>query len=294
MTDHNRLFKELLHNFFDEFLEAFFQEVFHALDLSHKKFLSEELFPDLIDGDKKRADVITETQFKENSKNCVLIIHMEAQNTHQEHFPQRMFTYFSMIYLKFRKPVLPIAIFSYDGGRDEPNEFVIKTPFLDAMTFRFLKMELGKMNWRVFMHSNNPVSAALMSKMNYKKKERVAVRLAFLRQMAGLQLDEARSSMINGFFETYLNLNENEVDQLMKEVRELPKDEREQVIKWPNSFYDRGVKKGKAEGMAEGKTEGKIEAQKEMALRMLQKQMDLHTISELTGLSIKEIINLKK
>ncbi|MCO7175470.1 Rpn family recombination-promoting nuclease/putative transposase [Sporolactobacillus kofuensis] len=199
MTDHDRLFKELLHNFFDEFLEAFFPEVFSALDLAHKKFLSEELFPDLIDGDKKRADVIAEAQFKENKKNCVLIIHIEAQNTHQKHFPQRMFIYFSMIYLKFRKPILPIAIFSYDGIRDEPNVFVIQTPFLDAMTFRFFKMELSKMSWRTFMHGNNPVSAALMSKMNYNKKERVAVRLSFLKQMASLQLDEARSSMINGF-----------------------------------------------------------------------------------------------
>ncbi|GAY78913.1 hypothetical protein NBRC111894_4467 [Sporolactobacillus inulinus] len=71
----------------------------------------------------------------------------------------------------------------------------------------------------------------------------------------------------------------------MKEVHALPKDEREQVIKWPNSFYDRGLKKGK--------TEGKIEARKEMALRMLQKKIDLHTIAELTGLSIEELIKLK-
>ncbi|MFT8312025.1 MAG: hypothetical protein ABF629_12750 [Sporolactobacillus sp.] len=92
----------------------------------------------------------------------------------------------------------------------------------------------------------------------------------------------------------------------MKEVHALPKDEQEQVIKWPNSFYDRGVKKGKAEGVAqgkalgkalgkvEGKSEGRAEAQKEMVLRMLQKNMDLHTISELTRLSIEEIINLKE
>ncbi|MCO7175471.1 hypothetical protein ACFP7A_06360 [Sporolactobacillus kofuensis] len=79
----------------------------------------------------------------------------------------------------------------------------------------------------------------------------------------------------------------------MKEVRALPKDEREQVIKWPNSFYDRGLKKGKAEGKAEGKTEGKAEAQREMALRMLQKKMELHTISELTGLTVEQIIKLR-
>ncbi|MET1249158.1 hypothetical protein ABWW58_10245 [Sporolactobacillus sp. STCC-11] len=112
--------------------------------------------------------------------------------------------------------------------------------------------------------------------------------------------------MINGFFETYLNLTDNEVDQLMKKVHALPKDEQEQVIKWPNSFYDRGVRKGKAEGVAQGKALGKAEgitqgiaqgiaeAQKEMALRMFQKQMESRTISELTGLSIEEIIKLKE
>ncbi|MCO7127496.1 hypothetical protein NIE88_17195 [Sporolactobacillus shoreicorticis] len=83
--------------------------------------------------------------------------------------------------------------------------------------------------------------------MNYTKKECAAVRLAFFRQMVSLPLDEARSSRINGFFKTYLNLNENKVDQLMKEVPALPKDVREQVIKWPNSFYDCGLKKGKTE-----------------------------------------------
>ncbi|MFT8312026.1 MAG: hypothetical protein ABF629_12755 [Sporolactobacillus sp.] len=84
----------------------------------------------------------------------------------------------------------------------------------------------------------------------------------------------------------------------MKEVHALPKDEQEQVIKWPNSFYDRGVRKGKALGKAlgkvEGKTEGRAEAQKEMALRMLQKQMNPRTISELTGLSVDNILGLKE
>lgn len=170
LTDHDRRFKELLHNFFDEFLQAFFPEVFQSLDLKHKKFLSEELFPDIIEGDKKRVDVIAETKYKGSKRDCVLIIHIEAQNSHQDFFPERMFIYFAMIYLKFRKPVLPIAIFSYDEDRNEPSQFVIKTPFLKTMAFHFFKMELRRINWRTFMHSDNPASAALMSKMNYSEQ----------------------------------------------------------------------------------------------------------------------------
>ncbi|MCO7125013.1 hypothetical protein NIE88_04395 [Sporolactobacillus shoreicorticis] len=92
------------------------------------------------------------------------------------------------------------------------------------------------MNWRKFMCSNNP-AAALMSRMNYSKKERVQVRLAFIRQMIGMHLSEARESMINGFFETYLQLNKKEVDQLMDQAKELPEEIREEVLKWPNTPF---------------------------------------------------------
>ncbi|WKB35398.1 hypothetical protein QS257_17820 [Terrilactibacillus sp. S3-3] len=97
--------------------------------MSQKKFLSEELFPDIIEGDKKRADIIAETHLKKSAGDVVLIIHIEAQNYPQKNFAQRMYIYFSMIYLKFRKPVLPIAIFSYDKGKEASNRWTLSPPF---------------------------------------------------------------------------------------------------------------------------------------------------------------------
>ncbi|WP_010632700.1 Rpn family recombination-promoting nuclease/putative transposase [Sporolactobacillus vineae] len=291
--DHDRMFKELLHTFLDEFLEAFFPKIYHQLDLSYKKFLSEELFPDLIDGDKKRADVIAETKLK-SAKDLILIIHLEAQNYYQKTFPERMFIYFSMIYLKFRKPVLPIAIFSYNESKHEPDQFIVALPFLTVNQFRFLKVELHKLNWRTFINSPNPVSAALMSRMHYSRKERVQVRLTFLRQLVQMNLDEARLSMINGFFETYLQLDENEEEQLMSEAKQLPPKERDAIIKWPNSYYDRGVKKGIEQGIEQGIERGKSTATQEFARKLLQRGMSYAEISDLTGLSEGEIGKLAK
>ncbi|TGA99795.1 Rpn family recombination-promoting nuclease/putative transposase [Sporolactobacillus shoreae] len=296
-TDHDRMFKELLHHFFDEFLLAFFPEIYEQLDLSAKKFLSEELFPDLIDGDKKRADVIAETKLK-SAQDLILIIHLEAQNYYQVTFPERMFIYFCMIYLKFRKPVLPIAIFSYNENKNEPDEYVVAAPFLRVNHFRFLKVELHKMDWKKFMNSKNPVSAALMSRMHYSKKERVQVRLAFLRQLVRMNLDEARLGMINGFFETYLQLDENEEEQLMKEARELPAKERDAIIKWPNAYYDRGVKKGIEQGIErgieQGIEQGKSDATREFVRKLLKERMSSAKISDLTGLSEEEIGKMAK
>ncbi|BBN99739.1 transposase [Sporolactobacillus terrae] len=295
--DHDRRFKVLLHAFFDEFLEAFFPKIYQALDLSEKKFLSEELFADMVEGDKKRADVIAETKLK-SKKDVILIVHLEAQNYYQDDFSERMYIYYSMIYLKFRKPVLPIAIFSYDGVRDEPDEFVVKVPHLMVVSaFHFLKLELSRMSWRKFMNSNNPAAAALMSKMNYSKRERVQVRLAFIRQMITMHLGEARESMINGFFETYLQLEKEEVDQLMDQAKKLPEEIREEVLKWPNSFYDRGkkegIEQGIEQGIEEGIEQGERKAKEQFVRKLLQKGMSHTEISELTGLSNKEIIKLE-
>ncbi|WKB35399.1 hypothetical protein QS257_17825 [Terrilactibacillus sp. S3-3] len=65
------------------------------------------------------------------------------------------------------------------------------------------------------MHMNNPAAAALMSKMHYTKQERVEVRKVFLRQLLHMDIDDAHRSLINGFFESYLHLNNEEEAKLM-------------------------------------------------------------------------------
>ncbi|MEH7111674.1 hypothetical protein V7124_04730 [Neobacillus niacini] len=39
---------------------------------------------------------------------------------------ERMYYYFSQLYNKYRKPILPIAIFSYDQKRNEQNQYTRK------------------------------------------------------------------------------------------------------------------------------------------------------------------------
>ena len=55
-----------------------------------------------------------------------------------------------------------------------------------------------------------------------------------------------------------------------------------------------GVKKGKVEGMKQGKEVGIKVGVKEVAKKMLQKNMDIETIIECTGLSKEAILHLQK
>ncbi|WP_342746749.1 hypothetical protein [Virgibacillus phasianinus] len=109
---HDQLFKELIHTFFEEFLEVFFPDVHHHIDFTSSNPLPDEMFTDLLKGKSRKADIVIETKLKETD--TLLIIHVEPQSYGQTNFHERMYEYFSLLYNKYRKPILPIAVFSYD------------------------------------------------------------------------------------------------------------------------------------------------------------------------------------
>lgn len=176
-THHDQLFKELIHTFFEEFLEAFFPEVHNSIDFSSIHPLTGETFTDLHEGESRTADIVIEAKVKH--LDTIIIIHIEPQSYQQTNFHERMYIYFSMLYNKYRKPILPIAIFTYDNVGNEKNEYHIQFPFFDVLSFRFLSLPLKKMNWRHYIQSDNPVAAALLSKWAIVKLKELKLRRNF-------------------------------------------------------------------------------------------------------------------
>ncbi|MDD2443041.1 MAG: Rpn family recombination-promoting nuclease/putative transposase [Desulfotomaculaceae bacterium] len=243
--DHDRLFKELLETFFVEFMELFFPEAAPAIDLMHIKFLQQEIFTDVTIGEKRKVDILVETRLK--GEPGLILIHVEPQAYEQKKFNERMFIYFSRLYEKYRRKVLPIAVFSYDRVRDEPDRFELGFSFLEVLNFQFYKLELKKLNWREYIHTDNPVAAALLSKMGFKPEERVKVKLEFMRMLVRMRLDPARMELLTGFFETYLNLNSEEKEQYNRELGKLDSEEAGVIMQITTSWH--------AEGRAEGRVE---------------------------------------
>lgn len=275
---HDQLFKELIHQFFGEFLEAFFPEVHEQIDFQSFKPLSEEMFTDLLDGESRRADMIIETRLK--GEDTLIIIHVEPQSTYQSHFHKRMYLYFSLLYNKYRKPILPIAVFSYDEERTTNSQFVIEFPFHRVLEFNFLKLELRQMDWRKYLKSNNPIAAALLSKMGYNEREKVQVKREFLRMITTMELTPAKMRLVMGFFERYLTLNEREEEMLMEEIEKM--DEAREILHLPISWEEKGIKKGREEG--------KID----VVIEMLKEDFPMDIIVKVTGLDQEKVESLKK
>lgn len=274
---HDQLFKELIHTFFEEFLEAFFPEVHPFVDFHDLTPLSEEVFTDLIEGETRRLDIVIETTLK--GTKSVIVIHVEPQSSQQTYFHKRMYQYFSLLYNKYRKPIIPIAVFSYEENW-EKNQYTIAFPFFHVLTFNYLTLHLRKQNWRAYIDSNNPAAAALLSKMGYTEKEKVQVKKEFLRMLVKMELDPARQRLVYGFFERYLKLNEQEEEQLMEEIRHM--DEADRIMEIPISYEKKGIEKGRDEGI------------KEVALNMLKSGAPIKYIKEVTNLASKEIEELRK
>ncbi|MED4353803.1 Rpn family recombination-promoting nuclease/putative transposase [Schinkia azotoformans] len=300
--NHDGLFKELLNNFFEEFMILFFPEACEEIDFNHTVFLSQELIRDIFKGEKKVVDLLIETKLK--GKDGFILVHIESQSYEQIDFNERMFYYFTRLYDEHRKQILPIAIFGYDKLKNVPNTFSIGFPFLEVLNFQFLKVELKSQNWREYLKQDNPVAAALLSKMGYSDEERVQVKKEFLRMLVRLELDPVRTELIAGFFETYLKLTSDEEKQLYDEIKSLGREEEEKVMQITTSWHEKGreegVKKGievgKEEGIKEGikvgKKEGKKEALIEVAQSMLKDGYTVEQIERLTKLSKETIKNL--
>ncbi|MGG3984223.1 DUF4351 domain-containing protein, partial [Heyndrickxia faecalis] len=203
---------------------------------------------------------------------------------------------------KYRLPVLPIAVFSYNKQKETPSLFTVRIRNFESIRFRYMSIHLIRKNWKEYIQSNNPVAAALLSKMGYTKKEKVQVKVEFLRMMARMELDPARMALIYGFFDSYFKLTDKEDELVMSSIKNLDPQETDQILRLPNSFYDKGYKKGKEEGKKEGKKEGKEEGVKDgerraairIAKRMLKKNQDLAFIIECTGLTEEELKKLKE
>jgi len=243
--DHDRLFKELLENFFIEFLSLFFPEACAAIDLEHLKFLQQEVFTDVVAGEKHVVDLLAETKLK--GEDGLILVHVENQAQVQQDFAKRMFVYFARLYQKFQCRILPIAIFSYGEEREEPDSFQLGFPFLNVLQFRFHTLVLKKCNWRDYITSDNPVAAALLSKMGYKQEEKVRVKVEFIRILTRLQLDPARMQLLAGFFETYLKLNRIEEEEFLAQVRMLGPQEECAVMEITTSWHEKGRVEGQIE-----------------------------------------------
>src|SRR5690625_938597 len=284
-TKHDLLFKQLIQTFFKEFLEAFFPYIYNQINFGTLTFLSEEVFTDVVEGATRRLDIVVETKLRD--ADALVVIHVEPQSYEQKNFNERMFQYYCFLYHEHRLPIIPIAIFSYDQTWNQ-NEFSLEIMGVGLQKFRYLTLHLRSKNWRDYINTDNPVAAALLSKVGFAKEERVQIKLEFLKMLVRLKVNPAEQRLLYGFFETYLKLNEEEEEELMREVKDLS--DAKEILEIPISYEEKGKKIGRMEGIKKGRQEEKVN----VAIGLLAEGISKEVIMKITKLSMDEINKLDR
>jgi len=290
MTEHDRLFKELLSTFFVEFLDLFLPQVSSQIERDSVRFLPQEYFADLTTGEKKIIDLLAEVKL--SGGDAVILIHLEAQASSETDFAQRMFFYFARLYQKYGHRIYPIVVFSFDEPfREEPCKHCVEFAGLKILEFNFASIQLNRLHWQDYLNQPNPVAAALMAKMQIDLGDRPQVKAECLRLLTTLSLDPARVELISGFVDTYLRLNAQEEGMFQAEIGKLDESEQVGVMQIVASWMEQGIEQGIEQGMKRGAEQ---EA-RSLILRLLTRRIgDVppDTRSQIQSLSLSQIESL--
>ncbi|MGG6268156.1 Rpn family recombination-promoting nuclease/putative transposase [Leptolyngbya sp. AN03gr2] len=245
--DHDQNFKELISTFFLEFLELFLPEIARNIDPESIRFLPQEYFADLVEGDEKIIDLLVEVKLF--GQDTTFLFHIEAQSYSESRLNRRMFYYLARLHQNYVKDIYPIVIFSFDQPyRAENNTFKIEFPNFKVLEFRFHAIQLNRLNWRDYIDHPNPVAAALMSKMKVAKRDRPKVKAECLRLLVTLKLDPAKTRLISKFVDTYLRLNAQEEQTFQAELDKIGVAQREAIMQVTTSWEEKGIEKGVEQG----------------------------------------------
>jgi Domain of unknown function (DUF4351) len=129
-VSHDHLFKQVLGEFFPEFIELFFPQVAAYLDRDSIEFLPLEVFADLLEGKALETDIIVKAKFQ-GQETC-FIIHVEHQANYYTGFDRRVFQYFALLDRDYGLPVYPIDTYL----KLEPQEETILQEELDKIGIR--------------------------------------------------------------------------------------------------------------------------------------------------------------
>lgn len=255
--NHDAWFKELISNFFVEFLALFFPDLLTQIDTKSLEYLDKEFFTGILEDYRREADIVVKTRF--HGADAYFIVLIEGQGRVEADFGQRLFFYVALLHLREKVPVYPIVVF-YNNRlkKPQPDIYQIKVGEEIVLELRYHVLQLGRLNWRDFIRNENPIAAALMARMNIRQNEMPYVKLECLKLLTKAKLNRKRMRLIAGFVDTYLQLNDEEEKIFQQEVSRTKGRQKEVMMEYITTWERRGIAKGIEQGKEIGLKEGEL------------------------------------
>ena len=161
--------KEILEEYFPEFLEFFFPAIHTDLDLSNGyEFLDKEFQEIVKDNElgKRYADKLVKV-FLRTGEEKWLLIHIEIQGFYDVSFAKRMYIYNYRIFDKFDREVISLAVLADESESFRPNTYqVSRWGFEYTFSFPVIKLLDYRNRIEELEQSRNPFSIVVLTHLH--------------------------------------------------------------------------------------------------------------------------------
>jgi predicted transposase YdaD len=314
-TEQDSSWKEILDQYFPEFMEFFFPQIHRDIDWSRPpEFLDkelEQLFNDGLAG-KRMVDKLVKVYRLDAKEPTWLLIHLEIQGYADPTFAQRMFIYHYRLYDRYFQPkgiepgeagrldkIISLAVLTDSNKRYRPKRFVVKGWGFE-LSFKFPSVKLMDYNkdWAGLEANPNPfavVTMAVLKAQQDKKKppeERLTSKLGLTRLLYQRKYSRQQIIDLYRFIDSIVRLPE-ELDQAFRQ--EVTRYEEEKRMPYVSSIERLGRQDGLKEGLEKGLEKGRQEGTLTVILRLLRRkfgEQEPEVEQQLSALSLTQLEDL--
>ncbi len=172
-TDQDNVWKEVLDNYFQEFMAFFFPVIHQEIDWSKQyEFLDKELEKVVRDSEvgRRLADKLVKV-YLTNGLETWLLIHIEVQGYVDPGFAKRMYIYNYRIFDRYDQEVISLAVLADTNKNFRPNSYrIARWGFEHSFRFPTVKLLDYNKNWESLQANPNPFAIVVMAHLKARLK----------------------------------------------------------------------------------------------------------------------------
>ena len=252
-TQHDKIFKQLLRTFLEDFLRLVAPQALEKMDLSSPELLDKELFTAGPHGRRRELDLLVRVRTHNGRP---LLIHVEIEARASRRMPKRLWHYRSQIQARYDTQVLTIVIYLKRGRPSVILESWESDLGPDFPEPRYISFGLAGCRAAEYLARPEPLAWAFAALMDPGSWSRAELKMACLRRIAGLR-GRTDPFLLVDCVENYLQLELLEVAEFealdsQRENQEV----RVVAMTWSETQQAKGREEGRTEGLAQGTQKG--------------------------------------
>jgi hypothetical protein len=260
MADHDQRFKTLLHEFLGEFFQLFFPEWAARFDFSRAEWLTQEVFADPPQGQRRAVDLVAKlplqqavaAQRHDQPDSEIALIHVEVESAEKvTPLRARMYDYYKLLRDRHRLPVVPVALYLKVGpegiGWDVYEEHLWERRILH---FEYLYVGLPALDGERYVAGESPLGAALAALMRVPAERRAWLKAEALRRIEAARDNNWRKLLLCECVDAYLRLDPDQQQVYDRLLHTEPyRRAKEMTTIWHQQGFEQGLAQGQRQAL---------------------------------------------